>query len=88
MLSENVSKQLRKTVKERRLCCILSKTCYKSVLVPLCWGLESADRRFMSVTTILCVIAGEQGRSGLQGGADGVMREGHGEGHGEGRGDG
>lgn len=32
--------------------------------------------------------AGEQRRSGLQGGAAGVMREGQGEGHGEGRGDG
>lgn len=56
--------------------------------IPLCCGLESADSRFMSVMMTFWMRAGEQGRSGLQGGAAGVMREGQGEGHGEGRGDG
>lgn len=40
----------------------------------------------MSVTFWLR--AGEQGRSGLQGGAAGVMTEGQGEGHGDGCGEG
>ncbi len=52
--------------------------------VPLCCGLESADSRFMSVMMTFWVRAGEQGLSGLQGGAAGVMSEGQGEGHGEG----
>lgn len=58
------------------------------ISVPLCCGLESADSRFMSAMMPLWVRAGEQGRSGLQGGAAGVMTEGQGEGHGEGKGDG
>lgn len=53
-------------------------------LVPRCCGLESADSRFMSVMMTFWVRAGEQGRSGLQGGAAGVMRVGQGEAHGEG----
>ena len=57
------------------------------IRVPLCCVRQSADSQFMSVRMTLWVRAGEQGRSGLQVGAAGVMREGQGEGQGEGRGD-